>query len=357
LAEALDYGSLAYHYQLMGMHDKAKLIIEEYFNNFSDNFSQHLWLADIHLDLGDYDLALDEIEKAFSLNPTHFRVPRNKGDIYMCMGDPESAEKEYQKLLSESDSLSSAWGLQRLSQLYFALGRFEEFKDYMVRFIDLAQKMGQLEWVPLINQGFGQRLQKIGKSSDALERLNKALEFAVETEDWSSERTGLSNIGLAYIRMKSFDKAHEVAEKLKELCEKSPNKKISRMYDHLMGEIERENGNFSQAIEFFEQAVSLDPYFFKSYLDSLGLAYFKSGDLEKAKSEYEKIISCPRGIREYEIDFVKSFYMLGKIYEQQGDTAKAIEHYQKFLSLWKDADPGIAEVEDARRRLTGLNNH
>jgi len=24
---------------------------------------------------------------------------------------------------------------------------------------------------------------------------------------------------------------------------------------------------------------------------------------------------------------------------------KIIEHYDKFLSLWKDADPGIAEVE------------
>jgi cytochrome c-type biogenesis protein CcmH/NrfG len=46
--------------------------------------------------------------------------------------------------------------------------------------------------------------------------------------------------------------------------------------------------------------------------------------------------------------------MLGKIYEQQGDTAKAIENYEKFLSLWKNADPGIAEVEDARKRLAFL---
>ena len=46
--------------------------------------------------------------------------------------------------------------------------------------------------------------------------------------------------------------------------------------------------------------------------------------------------------------------MLGKIHEQQGNTAKAIKHYEKFLSLWKDADPGIAEVEDARKRLASL---
>jgi hypothetical protein len=29
--------------------------------------------------------------------------------------------------------------------------------------------------------------------------------------------------------------------------------------------------------------------------------------------------------------------------------ARAIEHYEKFLNLWKDADPGIAEVEDAKK--------
>ena len=28
----------------------------------------------------------------------------------------------------------------------------------------------------------------------------------------------------------------------------------------------------------------------------------------------------------------------------------------KFLNLWNDADPSIAEVEDAKERLAGLND-
>ena len=45
-------------------------------------------------------------------------------------------------------------------------------------------------------------------------------------------------------------------------------------------------------------------------------------------------------------------YILGKIYEEQGDATKDIEHYEKFLSLWKNANPGIAE--DVRKRVDGL---
>jgi hypothetical protein len=42
------------------------------------------------------------------------------------------------------------------------------------------------------------------------------------------------------------------------------------------------------------------------------------------------------------------------IYENKSRKDKALEHYEKFLDLWKDADPGIAEEDDARERLAGL---
>jgi tetratricopeptide (TPR) repeat protein len=81
-----------------------------------------------------------------------------------------------------------------------------------------------------------------------------------------------------------------------------------------------------------------------------------AGDLEKSQKEYERITSLTSGRLCRGDIYAKAFYMLGKIYQQQGNTAKAIEHYEKFLDLWKDADPGIAEVEDAEKRLAGLKS-
>jgi len=86
-------------------------------------------------------------------------------------------------------------------------------------------------------------------------------------------------------------------------------------------------------------------------------AYYKSGDLEKAREEYERVTSSSIYLfLECDI-FARSFYMLGKIDEQQGNTANAIEDYERFLDFWKNADPGLPEVADARERVAGLKLH
>jgi hypothetical protein len=35
---------------------------------------------------------------------------------------------------------------------------------------------------------------------------------------------------------------------------------------------------------------------------------------------------------------------------------RAIGHYEKFFIMWKDADPGLPEVADARERVAGLRS-
>ena len=40
--------------------------------------------------------------------------------------------------------------------------------------------------------------------------------------------------------------------------------------------------------------------------------------------------------------------------QQKAWKTDAIEHYERFLDLWKDADPGITKVEEARKRVVEL---
>jgi tetratricopeptide (TPR) repeat protein len=108
----------------------------------------------------------------------------------------------------------------------------------------------------------------------------------------------------------------------------------------------------------FRQGISLLEYGPLNYpafsLEPLARAFFVSGDLENAEKEYERIsrLIAP-GLSGWDI-YAKSFYMLGRIYEQQGETGRAIEHYDRFLDLWKDADPGQIEVEEAKTRVAAL---
>ena len=42
------------------------------------------------------------------------------------------------------------------------------------------------------------------------------------------------------------------------------------------------------------------------------------------------------------------------LFEKKGDRAEAAKCFGRFLEIWKDADPGMPEVADARHRLAGL---
>jgi tetratricopeptide (TPR) repeat protein len=143
------------------------------------------------------------------------------------------------------------------------------------------------------------------------------------------------------------------------MIEQAMNKKLIGNYYTLMGMIELEKNNYSKAIEFFKKGLPLLYATSGSRLPRVyftGLAYYKAGDLENARQEYGRVISLTSGRQAFGDLYAKSFYMLGKIYEQQDNRGIAIEQYNKFLELWKDADPGIAEVDDARKRLAGLKS-
>ena len=50
-----------------------------------------------------------------------------------------------------------------------------------------------------------------------------------------------------------------------------------------------------------------------------------------------------------------AYKRLGELYESKGDTAKAITNYERFVDLWKDAEPALqSKVREVRARLDRL---
>ncbi len=89
--------------------------------------------------------------------------------------------------------------------------------------------------------------------------------------------------------------------------------------------------------------------------DVLARAYVKKGNLDKAVAEYERLTTFDPKSDEHFLIHPKCHYRLGLVYEQKGLKAKAAERYLKFLGLWKDADPGLPEIADAKKRLAALS--
>ena len=77
-----------------------------------------------------------------------------------------------------------------------------------------------------------------------------------------------------------------------------------------------------------QETIMLDdiPCRYVVMLEPLALAYYQKGDKEKAKQEYEKIISLGLLRFGYSYIYVRSHYMLGKIHEDKGDIARAIDY-------------------------------
>jgi tetratricopeptide (TPR) repeat protein len=161
----------------------------------------------------------------------------------------------------------------------------------------------------------------------------------------------------------------QAAEEIRQISGTRFHEKESRRFYHLAGWIEQKKNNLPEAIKLFEQSKSLLPFQYCApltrarfpqgyehafYFEPLAAAYYKAGQLEKARRQYEEITTLTMGRIYFGDLYARSFYMLGKINQELGRKAEALEYYGKFLDLWKDADPGLPEVEDARKRLAGL---
>jgi hypothetical protein len=85
-----------------------------------------------------------------------------------------------------------------------------------------------------------------------------------------------------------------------------------------------------------------------------GQAYLAARQGSAAAAEFQKIVDHP-GIRPTFAEHSMSKLGLGRAYAMTGDAAKARAAYQDFFALWKDADPDIPILKQAKAEYAKLN--
>ena len=331
-------------YEAMGSYDKANQEIERYLIRNPDNISFLLKQYNVYLYQGNFNLAQASLEKCLSLDSNiQLTYDIHTGHISLLKDDTERAQSQYFKIPEGSTDRRL-----HLANMNVLQGKFKEAEK------ELLKK-------PVLHEQLAILYLRTKQSQQALEEFTAVEEIAQKAESISGQIQALYAKGIAHAQMKSYDEASRIAEEIKKSIQPWMYKKLIRYHNHLLGMIAFERGNFSESIPDLRRAVlSLYspednlPRIQALFIFTLAKAYYQTGNMYDAQQEFEKIPSLYLG-RIGDGDFyARSLYMLGKISEQTGQKEKAAEYFERFLNLWKDADPGMAEVEDAQARLAVL---
>ena len=351
------YITLSAAYAGKGQYKKANEVFVSYLKDVADNASIHSSLAQSYISQGELELAEAEAKKIFTLDPSHFRNALLTGDLAFYRGDLESVESEYLKLLETTEPAVHHMGFMRLALFYMLQGKFSDAEGYFQQGIELSEMLdekGQQAWY---QTNLAYLFLRTKNFAQALDECIKGSEKAVEAEDFDRQRRLLHVKGITQVAMNLLEEAEQTAEELKTLIDSGMKKNAERYYDHLKGKILEAKVNLSSAIEFFKSAVSLMPAGDEAadwggmLFNSLASEYLKTGDFNKARKEYEKIIGKTTG-RLYCGDlFALSFYNLGIVELEEENNQLALDYFKRYLDLFGNSDQAFPEISDARDQI------
>jgi predicted Zn-dependent protease len=141
---------------------------------------------------------------------------------------------------------------------------------------------------------------------------------------------------------------------MNELAQRFPEDTLvqSILLPTIRGQIALSENDYRKTIDVLQAASSYELVtLYPTYLR--GQAYLGSHQGRQAVDEFQKIIDH-RGIVLNDPIGALTHLQLGRAYASQGDTAKARAAYQDFLMLWKDADPDIPILKQAKAEYAKL---
>ena len=353
------YTNLADNYQALGQFDRADAVLQDYLSRNPDNAAGYLAVGLLRVASGKLDEGLAAFERAEALAPGD-RSPLNERRAVFVLrerwADAEAADAELRR------SPDPAWrftGTLNLAEERLIRGRTADALDLLSKAAAESGPTGSAQSATARNVAAVVWLAR-GDAASALAEAHRALANA--RGSGPQPRWSLSLAAVAAAQSGDAAASRNAAQELESLIAMAPGGNMKRFTEQLAGRIALLRHDTARAIEELSQAEARFPPYpgsapgigqASAIQFDLGSAYLAAGRDTEALARFQRIVDGGI-IRIWNpIEFVRSLYQLGQVYERGGDGAKAQAFYRRFVQYWGDGDIDRERIADARRKLAG----
>jgi tetratricopeptide (TPR) repeat protein len=366
--------STFYFFFATEQYDKAVEPLELWKQTYPRDFIPHSNLSFAYITVGQWEKAMEEARETIRLNPNVAAAHMNLALALEEMGRFDEAKAILQEAVAKKidaplmhqnlyliafiqgdqasmkEQLDWAAGkpfedliLYRAADTLASSGQLRKSHEMFRRAISIEERRDAKEGAALSTAEYGFTVAMFGDCQQARKEMATALRFArAEEVLWQS--------GVALALCGDTSQAQAIAD---ELVKKSPKATIvnSSRVPVIRAAVEIARGNPAKATQLLQVAT---PYFgTESILRYVrGLAYLRQRAGAEAAAEFQKIIA-DRTNEENAI-YSLSYLGLARAAALAGDASKSRKSYEDFFSLWKNADPDIPVLIEAKKEYQNL---
>jgi tetratricopeptide (TPR) repeat protein len=357
------------YYKGAGETEKAIDAFQLVIRNFPREWGFHNNFSELYIDLGQYEEGLKEGLEAARLQASVEPPYRRQLDAYICTDRLAEAKELAEKLRVQG--LDGA----RIHQRFLEMAYVEDDPAAIAReiqwFAGRPPEYISLGLQAANRNAHGQRreshklFQRAAEAALREELQNAASEFE-EADAQADALAGncqtvrrLGHPALALALCGDAARAEKLAAEISKLF---PHGTIwnAVQLPEIRAAIALRRDQPATSVELLASASSYE----RAYLDAVyvrGLAYLRLHQGAQAAAEFQKIVSH-KGVNwasAWRHPFWAQFYSLSYLGMAQGsalagETAKAKKAFQEFFELWKDADPDVPILRQARAEYAKL---
>ncbi|MFZ0519467.1 MAG: protein kinase [Candidatus Acidiferrales bacterium] len=345
--DAIPFNNLGVSCGLMGQWEKALPFVHQANQLDPGDSISYVAVVGTYSGLGRFDEAKATINDALAKKLDVANLHRLAYMIAFVQNDPAAMDRELALLASKGPE-NAALALVLTAQTDAYSGHMEKARASIERARAAYEALHQTEPVAHSLSSFAATEAEIG--DDAGARRDAAAAFAIN----SSSLVTRTNAAYAFAAAGDSARAESIAA---ELAKDYPANTLVNGFDlpAIRAAIEIGRNNPAKAIDLLQVAEQYDLGSGRGMRTTYqrARAYLALHKGTEAAAEFQKIVDHP-GVVTNSITGALAKLGLARAYALQGDQAKARVAYQDFFALWKDADPKIPILQEAKSEYAKL---